>query len=107
MKKWQLKEKNDEKTFRGKRNRGSGNKWWNPGDVKSGMYLIECKSTTKNSYSLSWKTLDKIYSEALFSYRIPLLSLEISPPHKDKKEVVIVFREDWKKISKTDIFPDK
>lgn len=77
MKKWEKKEKQDGKDFGGKRQKGSGNFWAKPGDVKSENLLIDSKQTDKKSYSISKKTWDKLYEEALFSYRIPVLSLQI------------------------------
>ena len=99
-KKWQLKEDNDAKTFHGRRNKGSGNRWYLPGDSKNNTFLVESKLTEKGSYSLSWKILDKLEEEALFSYRIPLLSVKINPPKKEPKEVVVIFKDDWLKILK-------
>lgn len=95
MKKWELKEESDAKVFDGKRVKGSGNRWYNPGDIRSDTYLIEAKQTDKGSYSLSKKKLDKIYEEALFAYKIPLFSIRI----KDV-DVVVMFQEDWEKLAK-------
>lgn len=92
-KKWQLKEKSDAKIFNGKRVKGSGNKWYNPGDIKSEHFLIEAKQTDKKSYSLSRNKLDKIYEEALFSYKTPMFSIKIQD-----LDVVVLFREDFEKI---------
>lgn len=97
-KKWELKESNDAKMVDGKRVRGSGNRWNNPGDVRSEKYLIECKQTDKKSYSLSRQKLNKAYEEALFTYKIPLFSVKIQDI-----EVVIMMREDWEKLAKTDL----
>ncbi len=97
MNRWQQKEHDDSKTFEGKRVKGSGNFWTHPGDVKTEKFLIDSKDTTKASYSLSKKTLDKLYEEALFSYRIPILSIRIQ-----NMEVVVLFKEDFKKLIKKD-----
>jgi hypothetical protein len=94
MKKWELKEKSDAKMVGGKRVPGSGNKWNNPGDVKSDKYLIECKQTSNKSYSLTKEKLDKAYEEALFAYKIPLFSVKIQDI-----DVMIMFREDWEKLN--------
>mgnify|MGYP001611471187 CR=1 FL=1 len=95
MKNWISKEKKDAKDFDGRRNKGSGNQWFRPGDlsIPGHNLLIECKQTDKKSYSISIETLEKLYSEALFSYKIPILSIQI----KDI-EVVLMFKEDFKKI---------
>ena len=64
--KWKKAEKRIAKDFGGKRVRGSGNKWWNPGDIsvlelgKLGSTLIENKQTDQKTYSLSLKVLTKI-----------------------------------------------
>lgn len=97
MKKWELKEKSDAKTFGGRRVKGSGNQWSAPGDVKTDTFLIDSKQTEKNSYSISLKTWDKLCSEALFSYRIPLLSIQI----KDK-ELIVMEKEDFLKLISQD-----
>ena len=93
-KKWEIKEKDDAKSIGGKRVRGSGNRWYNPGDVKSDKYLIEAKQTDKKSYSLSKEKLNKLYEEALFSYRTPIFSIRIQDV-----DVVLMFKEDWLKMS--------
>jgi hypothetical protein len=92
-KKWELKEISDAKNFKGKRVPGSGNHWGKPGDVKTDKFLIEVKQTDKKSYSLSVDKLNKIYEEALFSYRIPLFSIKIQ-----ETEVVLLFKEDFEKL---------
>lgn len=73
--KWRKHEERQAKDFNGTRNVGSGNFWSRVGDVKTDKFLIEAKQTEKGSYSISKKTWDKIYEEALFSFRIPILSL--------------------------------
>lgn len=93
MKKWEAKEIADIKSFGGKRVRGSGNKWNNPGDVKTDTFLIDSKQTEKKSYSISLKTWDKLCSEALFSFRLPLLSIKIQD-----KELIVLDKEDFKKL---------
>lgn len=90
MKQWEKKEKKDSKDFGGSRQRSSGSTWFAPGDVKTDKFLIDSKFTEKNSYSLNKQTLDKIYEEALFQDRIPMLSLDIAGT-----EVVVVFKEDF------------
>ena len=92
-KKWELKEASDAKLFDGKRVKGSGNRWYAPGDIKSDKFLIEAKQTEKKSYSLTKKRLNKIYDEALFSFRIPMFSIQIQD-----LDLVVLFREDFEKI---------
>ena len=93
LNKWRGKEKKDAKDFGGYRQKGSGNFWSKPGDVKTDKFLIDSKQTDKQSYSITLKTWDKLYKEALFSFRIPILSLLI----KDK-ELVVLSKEDFLKL---------
>lgn len=95
MAKWKDKEKKDSKDFGGYRQKGSGNFWAKPGDVKTDKFLIDSKQTEKKSYSISLETWDKLYEEALFSFRIPILSLLIQ-----NKELVVLDKEDFLKLIK-------
>lgn len=49
---------------KGHRRPGSGNQPMFPGDVVHGKYLIECKTTDKDSFTVSRKLLEKIMGEA-------------------------------------------
>ena len=93
VKRWELKEKNDREILGGKRTPGSGNKWSAPGDIKSEDFLVECKDTEKKSYSISKARWTKIANEALFSYRLPMMSIRIQ-----ELDLVVVAREDWLRI---------
>lgn len=93
MKKWVKKEKSDAKEFGGYRQKGSGNTWSAPGDVKTDKFLIDSKQTDKKSYSVTIKTWDKLYEEALFAKKLPILSLKIQ-----NVEVVVLDKEDFLKI---------
>ena len=95
MKKWKQKELKDRKDFRGKSIRGSGNQAFHPGDIKSDQFLIESKQTDKQSYSISLKTWTKIYDEALFSFKLPLLSIQIQDV-----ELVVLDKQDFLKLLK-------
>jgi hypothetical protein len=77
MQRWKKKEIDDSKKFGGRRQKGSGNQWYAPGDVKTDLFLIDSKQTNNASFGVSLKIWDKIYEEALFAHRIPLLSLRI------------------------------
>ena len=102
-KKWVKAEKKDKKDFGGSRNKGSGNYWANPSDISSKFFLIESKQTDKGSYSISLKTWNKLYSESLFKYKLPLLSL-----HIQDKELVILSKQDLLKILKdSELLADK
>lgn len=93
MKRWQLKEKSDEKTFKGKRTTGSGNRWYAPGDVRTDNLLIENKQTDNASYSITTKVWKKIEKEALFAYRLPMMSIQIQDV-----EVVVLSKKDFVKF---------
>lgn len=101
MEPWRKKEKSDAKDFGGQRQKGSGNYWAKPGDVKTDKFLIDSKQTSKPSYSISKKTWDKIYEEALFSYRIPILSLLIQ-----NLELVVLDKSDFLQIIHTKELPE-
>lgn len=90
MKKWEKKEKKDSEDFGGRRVKGSGNQWSAPGDVKSAKFLIDSKQTDKESFSITLKMWDKLYEEALFSFKYPMLSVQV----KDK-EFVVLSKEDF------------
>lgn len=98
--KWKQFEKDTAKNFKGKRNRGSGNRWYNPGDVKSEKFLFENKQTEKKSFAVSLKLWDKIYEEALFAFRIPILTLQIQ-----NTKLVVLSEEDFKKLLGEEISP--
>jgi hypothetical protein len=97
MKGWKLKEKNDAKTIKGKVVRGSGSRWYNPGDARSDNFLVESKYTEKGSYSLNKKKLDKLYREALMTYKIPLFMVQIQDT-----EVVVMFKDDFENAIRKD-----
>lgn len=88
---WQKKEFKDVADFQGKETKASGRTWSDKGDVKNTNWLIDTKYTTKKSYSLSLKTWDKLYEQALMSFRKPLLSIHI----QDETEVVVINKEDF------------
>lgn len=90
MKAWRKKEKMDSRDFDGKQTKGSGNQWSAPGDIKNEDFLIECKQTAKKSYSLKKETWDKIAKEALFMYRLPMMSLQIQD-----LDLVVFSKEDF------------
>lgn len=95
MKRWELKEKSDAKDFGARRQKGSGNQWKNPGDMKDEDFLTESKQTDKQSYSLNYWTWKKIADEALFSFRIPKMSIQIRDQH-----LVVMDKDDFLKLFK-------
>lgn len=74
MKNWEYLEKDIANLFHGKRQPGSGCSplTYKKGDVKSDKYLIECKFTEKDYYTLHVDTWEKIVGEAVSANRIPL-----------------------------------
>lgn len=51
--------------MKGSRRAGSGNQPMFPGDVVHKKFLIECKKTDKDSFSITKKLVEKIRGEAL------------------------------------------
>lgn len=98
MKTWQKKEKSDGKAFGGRRNSGSGKNWYNKGDVKTKIYLIEDKTTKHNSFSVTSKLWNKISREAVMSQRIPILSVKLG----DGTEVVVLSLSDYLHLTKSE-----
>lgn len=91
-KQWQKKESKDAKEFGGRVTPRSGGMWSFPGDVKTDMFLIDSKTTDKKSYSITANVWRKLYSEALKSQRLPLLSVQLV---KDNIEVVVLDKNDF------------
>lgn len=71
-------EKSVAESMGGKTVIASGALWGCKGDVRTSKYLIECKTTEKDSYKLEQKILAKIAREAIKdSLRTPLLVVDI------------------------------
>lgn len=71
----------------------SGALWGSKGDVRSGRFLIECKTTSKDYYSLTVDTWNKISKEALKDgMRIPIMQIELSG---GKERIVIINIHDF------------
>ena len=51
------------------------------GDMSDERFLVEVKSTIKDTYSLSIQTLMKIHGEALMSGKLPAFVLLFTDPH--------------------------
>lgn len=58
---------------------GSGNKWYNPGDVKTDKVLIECKDRADQEPTIMRLWLDKVQREARASNRIGILFVRFGP----------------------------
>lgn len=82
----QKQEKSVAKEFNAKTQIASGSLWFADSDVRSDSFLIECKTTLKDYYSVSIKVWEKIEREATRdSLRVPLLVIDL----KDSKRVVV------------------
>lgn len=56
----------------------SGALWGAKADVRNDIFLVECKTTEKDFYSLTFNTWDKVYHEAIKdSLRIPVMCIDI------------------------------
>ena len=56
----------------------SGALWGAKADVRNGTFLVECKTTEKDFYSLTFNTWDKIYREAIKDgLRIPVMCIDL------------------------------
>lgn len=76
MKDWEIFEEDVAELLNGKRQAGSGNSCiaFKKGDIKCEDYLVECKYTEKDCYTLSSKTFEKIVYEAINCFKIPLFA---------------------------------
>lgn len=84
----QKQEKSVAKDFNAKVTVASGALWGMKADVRSDDYLIECKTTEKDYYSLTAKTWEKIESEAIRDHmRIPLMAIDL-----EDQDRIIVFK---------------
>lgn len=84
----QIQEKSVAKNMNAKVVVASGSLWGMKGDVRNDNFLIECKTTEKDYYSLTAKVWEKIESEALRDeLRIPLMVVDL-----EDRDRVVVFR---------------
>ena len=84
----QKQEKKVAKQFNGKQVIASGSLWFADSDVRTDKFLIECKTTEKDYYSLTSKVWEKIEKEAIKDrMRIPLMAIDL-----EDKDRVMVFR---------------
>ena len=84
----QLQEKSVAKDFNAKVTVASGALWGMKADVRNDKFLIECKTTEKDYYSLTSKVWEKIEQEAIKDHlRIPLMVIDL-----EDRDRVVVFR---------------
>jgi len=95
MKRWEKKEKQDSKKFSSSRTKASGSLWYEPGDHKDGVFLYDSKDTITKGYRITKEIWSKLYEEALFSYRIPVLSIRVQD-----LDLVILSADDWERVKK-------
>ena len=89
---WRKKEIKDARDFKGKLTPRSGGYFSFPGDVKTDIFLIDSKTTSRKSYSITADIWRKLYSQALKSQRLPMLSVELA---NDDIEVVVLDKNDF------------
>ena len=84
----QKQEKSVAKDFNAKVTVASGALWGMKADVRNDKFLIECKTTEKDYYSLTAKVWEKIEQEAIRDHlRIPLMVIDL-----EDRDRVVVFR---------------
>jgi hypothetical protein len=93
MKRWEKKEKQDARKFSSSRTKASGSLWYEPGDHKDETFLYDSKDTITKGFRITKEIWSKLYEEALFSYRIPVLSIRV-----EDLDLVVLSSEDWEKI---------
>lgn len=78
-KKSQKQEKTVAKNLNGRVTPASGALWGAKGDVRTDIFLIECKTTDKSSYSLKASIWNKICDEAVADgLRLPLMIISVA-----------------------------
>ena len=71
------------------------------GDVRSSDFLVECKTTSKDFYTFSYLTWDKLDREAMKLGLTPLLQIDLCDAEKPvTKRFVVLWRCDWDYFSK-------
>ena len=78
-KKSQSQEKRVAKEIGGKTTIASGAFWSSKADVRSKLFLVECKTTEKDFYSLTYNVWNKVYNEAIKDgMRIPIMCIDLN-----------------------------
>ena len=87
----QKQEKSVAKDFNAKVTVSSGALWGMKADVRNDKFLIECKTTEKDYYSLTAKVWEKIEEEAIKDHdRIPLMAIDL-----EDRDRVVVFKPSY------------
>ena len=96
----QKQEKSVAKDFNARPTVASGALWGMKGDVRNDKFLIECKTTEKDYYSITAKVWEKIEKEALKDHmRIPLMIIDL----KDRERIIVFRPQDFLENGMTDI----
>lgn len=82
------------KAFGTKPVRGSG-AGVREGDVQTEYIFAECKTTTKNSYSLNLSTLEKLIKQAEKERKKPVLIIEFSAADNIEKDWIVLPLDDY------------
>ena len=78
------------KEIKGRVTPASGSRWHQKADVRSGKFLIECKTTTKDSYRLTAKAWEKIYKEALRDgLKEPVMRIDLRTEYGDEMSFAV------------------
>lgn len=78
IKRSQIQEKRAAKDYSGSVTPGSGNGWIHKADVHSQYLLVECKTTTKKSYSIKEEDFMKLYYQAIIENKLPVFEIEFA-----------------------------
>ena len=85
-------EKSVSKELNGRTVVGSGSRWFADSDVKTDKFLVECKTTAKNYFSVTTELWEKIEREATKDHmRIPLMVIDLNNDSVHESERYVVF----------------
>lgn len=85
-------EKSVSKELNGRTVVGSGSRWFADSDVKTDKFLVECKTTAKNYFSITTQLWEKIEKEATKDHmRIPLMVIDLNNDSMHESERYVVF----------------
>ena len=88
-------EKSVSKELNGRTVVGSGSRWFADSDVKTDKFLVECKTTAKNYFSVTTELWEKIEREALKDHmRIPLMVIDLNNDSVHESDRYVVFKYD-------------
>jgi len=85
-----LQERKAAKDYGGTVTPGSGNGWMKKADIHSGKFLVECKTTTKQSYSIKLADLLKLYYQSVIENKYPVFEIDF-----DGSQYVVLDKSDF------------